>query len=192
MYEVLARRLKRGRDEDEGWELPDLLVVDGGKGQLNVALAAMKDFGIEGLAVVGLAKERSRGGETTSVERVFLPGQKNAIPLPARSASRHFLTLVRDEAHRSSNRLREKSGKKRRLKSALDDIPGVGPKTKIALLAGLGTVDAVKKASAAELRGAGANRRQAESIVRHFHGEPPGGNAADAEREALDAAFDAL
>ncbi|MCA9607424.1 MAG: excinuclease ABC subunit UvrC [Myxococcales bacterium] len=190
MYEVLARRFTRGRDGDAGWDLPDLFVVDGGKGQLNVALAALKDFGIEGLCVVGLAKEKREGGEETAVERVFLPGQKNSIVLPPRSASRHFLTLVRDEAHRRSNELRKSVGKKRRLASKLDDIPGVGPKTKARLLTRLGSLKAVKAATVDDLARAGASRRQAEAIVRAFQGLPTDGSSADAERAALDSAFE--
>ncbi|MCB9595880.1 MAG: excinuclease ABC subunit UvrC [Sandaracinaceae bacterium] len=190
MYEVLARRFGRGRDGDAGWELPDLFVVDGGKGQLNVALAALKDFGIEDLAVVGLAKEKREGGEETAVERVFLPGQKNAIPLPPRSASRHLLTQVRDEAHRRSNLLRKTVGKKRSLASQLDDVPGVGAKTKSRLVTRLGSLKAVKGASADELMRAGANRKQAQAIVRAFQGLPVDGDSADAERAALDSAFE--
>lgn len=192
MYEVLARRLKRGRDREQGWELPDLLVVDGGKGQLNVALAALKDFRVEGVSVVGLAKERKQSGEPTQVERVFLPGRKNPVTLPLRSASRHFLTLVRDEAHRSSNLLRKKVGKKRRLASRLDHILGVGPKTKARLLSRLGSLSAVEAATVDELLRAGANRRQAAAIVRHFHGTPVEGDAAAAERAALDNAFEGV
>lgn len=190
MYEVLARRFARGRDGDAGWELPDLLVVDGGKGQLNVALAAQKDVGVEGLAIVGLAKERREGGEETAVERVFLPGQKNAIDLPPRSASRHLLTLVRDEAHRRSNELRKSVGKKRRLASRLDDVPGVGAKTKAKLVTRLGSLKAVRAASLEELMRAGAKRGQAEAIVRALHGLPTEGGSADAERAALDSAFE--
>ena len=190
MYEVLSRRFRRGRDAEAGWELPDLFVVDGGKGQLNVARAALKDLGVAGLPLAALAKERSAGGETTQVERVFLPGQRNAIPLPARSASRHFLTLVRDEAHRVSNRLRKKVGKRRRLKSGLDDIPGVGPKTRARLLKRLGSLKAIRAADVETLRGAGANRRQAEAIVRAFQGGEPARDAADAERAALENAFE--
>lgn len=194
MYEVLSRRFRRGRDEEEGWELPDLFVVDGGKGQLNVAIAAARDLGIEGLNLAGLAKERSAGGETKVVERVFLPGQKNAIVLPERSAPRHLLTLARDEAHRRSNQLRLKLGKRRRLKSGLDDIPGVGPKTRAALLKRLGSLKAVTQADLEALQEAGANKRQAEAIHRTFHGaaatpDVPA-DAADAERAALENAFE--
>lgn len=185
MYEVLSRRFRRGRDGDAGWELPDLFVVDGGKGQLNVALAALRDLGMKGLAVVGLAKERE--GEDL-VERVFLPGQKNAIPLPERSAAKYFLVQVRDEAHRASNALRTKVGKKRRLKSGLDDIPGVGPKTRARLVQSLGSMDAIKAASVERLIEAGATRRQALDIHRALHGEATDAQA-DAERDAVDNAF---
>lgn len=199
MYEVLSRRFRRGRDDEEGWELPDLFVVDGGKGQLGVALAALRDLGVEGLCVVGLAKERSEGGEITQVERVFLPGQKNAIPLPERSASRHFLATLRDEAHRRSNELRLQVGKRRRLKSGLDDIAGIGPKTRAALLKRLGSLKAVMHADLETLRTAGASRSQAQAIWRAFHGSGadadardvgPSIDAADVERAALDNAFD--
>ncbi|MGE0788916.1 MAG: excinuclease ABC subunit UvrC [Sandaracinaceae bacterium] len=190
MHEVLSRRFRRGRDGQAGWELPDLFLVDGGRGQLNVAVAVLKDLGIEGLPVAGLAKERSEGGETTVVERVFLPDQKNAILLGARSASRYFLSLVRDEAHRSSNRLREAVGKRRRLKSGLDDIEGIGPKTKRALLKHFGSLKAMRVASIDELRAAGANKSQAETLFRRFHGTA-GDETADAERDALENAFDA-
>ncbi|MCC6875921.1 MAG: excinuclease ABC subunit UvrC [Sandaracinaceae bacterium] len=162
MYEVLARRLRRGREGRKGWELPDLIVVDGGKGQLNVALAAMRDLGVRGPSVVGLAKEKEEG----SSERVFLPGQKNAIALRERSAAWHFLVQVRDEAHRASNALRTKVGKKRRLRSGLDDIAGVGPKTRAALLKHFGSLKAIAAADLAALVAAGASRRQAEAIAR--------------------------
>jgi excinuclease ABC subunit C len=193
MYEVLSRRFRRGRAEEAGWELPDLFVVDGGKGQLNVATSALRDLGIEGLHVAALAKERESAEGETTVERVYLPGQKNAILLPERSASKHFLALVRDEAHRVSNSLRTKVGKKRRLKSGLDEVPGVGKKTRALLLSKLGSLKAVKAASVEELTAAGANRTQAEAIFRAMHGSEGGTDsveAADSERDALDNAFE--
>ncbi|MFK7990760.1 MAG: excinuclease ABC subunit UvrC [Sandaracinaceae bacterium] len=189
MYEVLSRRFRRAMNGEAGWELPDLLVVDGGKGQLNVARAAMRDLDLEGLPVVGLAKERTSGGETTRVERVFLPGQKNPVPLPDRGPARYFLTHLRDEAHRASNHLRKKVGKRRRMKSGLDDIPGVGKKTRQRLLKELGTLKAVKEADIPQLRAAGANVRQAEAIVKAFQSVDDDREAA--ERDALDNAFEA-
>jgi excinuclease ABC subunit C len=155
MYEVLARRFRRAKaaglaepgDDDPEWDLPDLFVVDGGRGQLGVALTAAHDLGLHELPIVGLAKERETiGGEALS-DRVYLPGQKNPIPLKSNTSALFFLARLRDEAHRSSNRAREKLGKRRRFRSALDDVRGIGPKTKKALLARFGGVAAIKEAS---------------------------------------------
>ena len=193
MYEVLARRFRRGmktnadasvpvaneppmsesdaeakRDRIE-WDLPDLFVVDGGRGQLGVALAAAKDLGLHDLPIVGLAKEKENVAGETLVDRVYLPGQKNPIPLRSHSASLFFLARLRDEAHRFSNRARERLGKARRLRSELDDIPGVGPATKKALLEHLGTVAAIKRASAEELAAVpGVSSRHVASILSAF------------------------
>ena len=190
MRDVLSRRLVRGARDEPGWELPDLLVVDGGKGQLNVARTVTRDLGIDDLQLAALAKEKRVGGESTAVERVYVPDQKNAITLPARSATHHLLTLVRDEAHRVSNRQREGMGKRRRLKSSLDEIAGVGKKTRSRLLKKLGSLKAVMNADVETLRRAGANRRQADAIFRKFHRSTTGESAADAELHALENAFD--
>ena len=164
MYEVLARRFRRGLKEagtasgsesgsesESEWELPDLFVVDGGRGQLAVAIAAARDLGLHELPIVALAKERENQMEETLVDRVYLPGQKNPIPLRSHSASLFFLARLRDEAHRFSNRAREKLGKARRFHSALDDVKGIGAKTKKALLKHLGTVEAIRQADDASL-----------------------------------------
>ena len=173
MYEVLARRFRRGLkrqeenvaapvnqvgdadgdgDGDGGperaeWDLPDLFVVDGGKGQLAVALAAARDLGLHELPIVALAKEKENILGETMVDRVYLPGQKNPIPLKSHSASMFFLARVRDEAHRFSNRARERLGKKKRFKSALDSVAGLGPGTRKALLRTLGSLKAIQAAS---------------------------------------------
>jgi excinuclease ABC subunit C len=97
MEEVVRRRF--GHDEDFGG-LPDLVLVDGGKGQLSSALAALRAAGKEGVPVVALAKERVRGGEKVSRERVFVPGRKNPLHLPGNDPVLHLLMRVRDEAHR--------------------------------------------------------------------------------------------
>jgi excinuclease ABC subunit C len=140
------------RAQDEGaWDLPDLFVVDGGRGQLGVALAAAHDLGLHDLPIVGLAKEKENVAGETLVDRVYLPGQKNPIPLKSHSASLFFLARARDEAHRFSNRAREKLGKGRRLHSALDDVRGLGPATKKALLKNLGSLGKIRQAGDAEL-----------------------------------------
>jgi len=190
MYEVLARRFRRGlkRQEEKSiamkklalaetapdaalseipdseiavafdeanpeneWDLPDLFVVDGGRGQLAVALAAARDLGLHELPIIALAKEKENVLGDTLVDRVYLPGQKNPIPLKSHSASMFFLARARDEAHRFSNRARERLGKKKRMRSALDDIAGIGPKTKQQLLMHLGSVKAIKAADDATL-----------------------------------------
>ncbi|MDB4937038.1 MAG: Excinuclease subunit [Labilithrix sp.] len=177
MYEVLARRFRRGlkkqeeraaaeaagpdsgdsgddehepspMSEERGeWDLPDLFVVDGGKGQLAVALAAARDLGLHELPIVALAKEKENVLGETMVDRVYLPGQKNPIPLKSHSASMFFLARARDEAHRFSNRARERLGKKKRFKSALDDVAGLGPGTRKALLKTLGSLKAIQAAT---------------------------------------------
>ncbi len=193
MYEVLSRRFRRAREGEKGWDPPDLLVVDGGKGQLGVALAALKDLGVEGQPVAALAKEKETPLGDKRVDRIYLPGQKNPIPVHSTPALA-MLALARDEAHRFSNRLRTKVGAKRRLTSGLDAVKGVGPKTRAKLLSALGSLSAVKEASDDELIAAGATRRQAAAIRAHF-GPPsqstprPAEDSESAERSAIENAF---
>jgi excinuclease ABC subunit C len=283
MYEVLARRFRRGRAAEEAqrqqgteseaqaegtrdridWDLPDLFVVDGGRGQLNVALAAARDLGLHELPIVALAKEKTipgyaghaareegddgedrddegaeRAAEEPSpgsaltdanananatptpttadadanapdtgaknpneavateqpaspkrrtrgegrkpddlVDRVYLPGQKNGIALKPNSAPLFFLARARDEAHRFSNRARERLGKARKLRSELDDIPGIGPVTRRSLLRTLGSLEAIRKASdEALLAVPGVNQRILRALRVHIpapHVIPP-------------------
>ncbi len=152
-------------DRVEYWDLPDLFVVDGGRGQLGVALAAAHDLGLHELPIVSLAKEKENVMGETLVDRVYLPGQKNPIPLRSHSASLFFLARCRDEAHRFSNRAREKLGKKHRFKSVLDDIRGIGPATKKALFEALGTVASIRNADdAALLAVKGVSNRQLAAL----------------------------
>lgn len=174
MYEVLARRFRRGRAAEDGddkaeWELPDLLVVDGGRGQLGVAQAAAGDLGLHELSVVGLAKERESPLGDKLVDRVYLPGQKNPIALRPQSTELFLLARARDEAHRFSNRGRKQLGKKRRFESELDRVKGIGDKTKKALLDVLGSVQGVREASdEAILAVPGVTRRQLAALRQHF------------------------
>jgi excinuclease ABC subunit C len=162
MYEVLARRFRRAltaRDAEapvsdggdgpaEGdWEAPDLFVVDGGRGQLAVALAAASDLGLHDLPIVALAKERENAAGETLVDRVYLPGQKNPVPLRSSTTSLFLLARLRDEAHRFSNRARLRRGKKRRFHSPLDDVKGLGDKTRKALLQHVGNLAAIRAAA---------------------------------------------
>jgi excinuclease ABC subunit C len=207
MYQVLARRFRRGRNAERGWELPDLLVVDGGKGQLGVAQAALRDLEVDDFPVVALAKEKEDVRGETMVDRVYIPGAKNAIPLRS-SPALSMLALVRDEAHRASNALRLKKGKRRQLRSDLDSIEGIGAKTRNKLLHELGSLQAVTEATEQQIVEAGATRKQARAIREAFHGPSPGSadsdpgsddqqqdassesHTAEAEEVALDNAFE--
>ncbi len=184
MYEVLTRRFRRGREGDGGWELPDLLIVDGGKGQLGVALAALRDLGVTTLPVAGLAKEKENVLGEKLVDRVYLPGQKNPVPLREGSSALYFLAQLRDETHRVSNALRVKLGKRRRLRSGLSDVAGVGPRTAKLLLKTLGSLRAVLAADEAALLAAGATKRQARAIHAHFASLPAAELTESAEDEA--------
>lgn len=189
MFEVLSRRFRRGKDAAEGgeqpgadWNLPDLFVVDGGRGQLGVALTVAQDLGLTDLPLVGLAKERETITGDKMVDRVYLPGQKNPIPLRPNTPELFLLALARDEAHRFANHHRMKLGKKRRLTSRLDEIKGIGPKTRKALLSRLGGLAAIAAASDAELlQVPGVNRRQVAALR-----EALGGGIATPEEPALD------
>ncbi len=149
LQEVLSRRFKRVASEqqrgidEEGWGiLPDLLIVDGGKGQLNAALKVMAELGVDHIPAIGLAKQQ---------EEVFVPGRSKPILLPRDSEALYLLQRVRDEAHRFAityhRRLRQGKG----LTSALDNVPGIGPKRRQALLRHFGSVEAIREAPVEEL-----------------------------------------
>ncbi len=178
MYEVLSRRFRRARQGEKGWELPDLLVVDGGRGQLGVAEAALRDAEMpsDALALVGLAKERparrSVEGEVrknATEERVYVPGRVN--PLSIRGTSPLLLLCrARDEAHRLAGKLLAKRDKAKALDSPLDKVPGVGSKIRNRLLETLGSIKAVKGASVEELEKVpGIGPSLAARIHQHFH-----------------------
>jgi len=144
MKEVLTRRYTRALAEDD---LPDLLIVDGGKGQLSIAVAVLRELGVEGLAVAALAKPAHEGER----DKVFLPGRKNPVTFPSSSPALHLLQRIRDEAHRFAVTYHRKVRDRSRLQSVLTDIPGVGEKRKRALLAHFGSLERVKQASVEEL-----------------------------------------
>ncbi|MBL8937713.1 MAG: excinuclease ABC subunit UvrC [Archangium sp.] len=154
MHEILTRRLKRGLEEGD---LPDLIVIDGGKGQLAAAMAAMKDVGVEGVDMVGLAKSRDLDSVNADVqqdrspERVFLVGRKDPIVLPQTSPELFALTRLRDEAHRFAITFQRKLNRKRGLSSALDQVPGVGEARRTALLRHFGSLKRVREASIEEI-----------------------------------------
>jgi excinuclease ABC subunit C len=155
LREVLERRLAAGRRDDD---LPDLLVIDGGRGQLAVARAVFAEQGVADLDVIGLAKARTardpRAAEVRhSEERVFLPGRTNPVVLPRNSNALFLLQRVRDEAHRFAIEYHRKLRDRARLRSPLEDVPGVGAARKRGLLRRFGSLAAVRKASVEELSG---------------------------------------
>jgi excinuclease ABC subunit C len=175
LYEALTRRLKRGL---ENQDLPDLLLVDGGKGQLSVALAACKDLGIDvnknHFFVAGIAKARTLSESSEDVshspERLFLPNVKDPIVLKPHTAERYLVERIRDEAHRFAITAHRQKRKRRTLTSMLDDIPGIGAHRRRVLLRHLGSVDAVLQASIETLANTpGIGQQLAEQIHRHLH-----------------------
>jgi excinuclease ABC subunit C len=160
MKEVVGRRFKRhlNQDEEESgkWAaLPDFVIIDGGKGQLNAALEALDEVGMQ-VPIAGLAKEQ---------EEFFLPGQSESILLPRDSQALYLVQRVRDEAHRFAVTYHRQKRSKATFQSRLDDIPGVGPKRKKAMLKTFGSLKGIREASIEELtRVEGINQALAEQI----------------------------
>jgi excinuclease ABC subunit C len=172
MYEVLRRRLERAVRENE---FPDLWVIDGGKGQLNVACAALKEFNLmEQIDVVSLAKQHVFGDRrarevTKSEERVFLPNRKDPIVLPKHSTALFLLVRIRDEAHRFAITYNRELRRRARLRSALDDIEGIGPVRRRALLNHFGSLKKIREATVEEIAAVkGMNRELAGEIRRYL------------------------
>ena len=171
LYEVLRRHLERCA---EAGELPDLLVVDGGKGQLNVARAVLADLGLEDIDVAGLAKRRvvdtdAAGAVHKSPERVFLPGARDPLVLRQTSPEVHLLARLRDEAHRFAITYHRQRRTRLALRSTLDGIPGVGPARRRALLRHFGSVRAIRAASVEALASvAGIGPALAAQIAAHL------------------------
>jgi len=154
MREVLERRFRRwqaatsdespGKRDIKGWaKLPDLLIVDGGKGQLSVAVEVLKEFDLfDRVPVAGLAKQR---------EEIFLPGQAQPVLLPRRSQGLFLVQRVRDEAHRFAITHHRQRRRRAGVASQLDSIPGVGPARRRSLLKAFGSLDGIRAASVEQL-----------------------------------------
>jgi excinuclease ABC subunit C len=173
MEEVLTRRFRRWRASQEGGSapgtkpdasfafLPDLLIVDGGKGQLGRAVEVLKSFDLYGkLPTVGLAKQN---------EELFFPEKTDSLLLPRRSQALYLVQRVRDEAHRFAITAHRARRTKQGMASALDAIPGIGPVKRRALLKAFGSVDKIRQASAADLAEVpGIHQALAEAIKAHL------------------------
>jgi excinuclease ABC subunit C len=158
IQEVLTRYLTRRRDE--GLPLPDLFLIDGGKGQLNAAIEAADRLGFPGLPFASLAKRE---------EEVFLPGRSEPLRLSRRSPSLRLLQRIRDEAHRFGLAYNRKRRTQRTITSELLNIPGVGPRRRRLLLERFGSLAGVKSASVSELATVpGFSTRLAERVLEHL------------------------
>jgi excinuclease ABC subunit C len=168
MKEVILRRYKHAKQESD---LPDLVIVDGGKGQLSAALKAFEELNIVGVDLIGLAKEQGRHDKGMTAEQVFLPYQKEPIQLKRTSPALFLLQNIRDEAHQSALSFQRKLRSKRMVRSALDDIPGIGNVKRKALLTHFGSLDHVAMASEKELRQVkGINAANVQAIKMFFQG----------------------
>ena len=158
LQEVLTRRFKHISQAKDTWAiLPDLVLIDGGKGQLNAARAAMKEAGADSIPTTSLAKEN---------EEIFIPDKPKPIILSRSSQGLQLLQRLRDEAHRFAIGYYQKIHRGETFTSALDAIPGIGPKRKRALLRKFGSVQAIKEASAEELASVSGMTRSAVKKIK--------------------------
>jgi excinuclease ABC subunit C len=160
--EVLRRRFRRARAGDEGseeerrWKMPDLVIVDGGKGQVSAAKEVLDELGLHDMPLAGLAKER---------EELFLPDRAEPILLPATSSALYLVQRIRDEAHRFAITYHRDLRAKSTVRSAFDDMPGVGPKRRQALLRVFGSAKRVREAPVEQIAAVpGISRALAEKI----------------------------
>ena len=169
MYEVLSRRLSHGLAElsdpavakGRFSDLPDLILVDGGKGQLSVALRALEEHGLTGIEVAALAKRE---------ELVYVPGRAEPIRLPRDSPALKLLQRIRDEAHRFAIEYHRRLRGRRALASLLDSVEGIGPKRRELLLRRFGSLEGLRRASLEELLSVpGLPRAVAERLYKALH-----------------------
>ena len=164
--EVLRRRFRRALSGEEGsaeelrWRLPDLVVIDGGLGQANAARGVLDELGMADLPVVGLAKER---------EELFHPGNGVPVVLSATSQALYLVQRLRDEAHRFAVTYHRKLRAKAQVRSVFDDLPGVGPARKRALLRVFGSARQMRAATVDDIASVpGISRGLAERIREHL------------------------
>lgn len=148
MYEALSRRYRRGKDEND---LPDLLIVDGGKGHLNMAVKVLEELDIATVDVIGVAKEEGRHTKGMTEEQVFLRGAKDPILLKKNSPILFLLQQIRDEAHRTAITYHRLLRTKKTIKSSLEEIPGIGPKKRLLLLKHFGSIKKLREATEEEI-----------------------------------------
>jgi excinuclease ABC subunit C len=166
MYEVLSRRLSRAGQD--GWEIPDLILIDGGKGQLNIAQQVLSELGfIDKLDLASIAK----GSEKGESDKIYIYGRKNPIVFSKNSDALFLLMRVRDEAHRFAITFHKKLRGKKALVSELDGVPGIGARRKKELIKHFGTVSKIREGSVEEIASVpGLSKKLAENLKRHLSG----------------------
>jgi len=165
MRQALARRYERVTAE--GGRIPDLILIDGGKGQVNAARAALADLGLNDVSLIGVAKGPAR---KPGFEELIVEAEGQSLTLPPEHAGLHLIQQIRDEAHRFAIVGHRARRSKARTTSALTEIPGVGDKRRQRLLAHFGGLQGVQSAAVDEIaKVAGLSRALAEKIYRHLH-----------------------
>ena len=159
MREVVGRRYRKVLEH--GGPFPDLIIIDGGKGQLAAAYAALEDLGLSNLMGIGIAKKE---------ELIFTREHVDPIALPPESPSLLLIQRIRDEAHRFAVTFHRQSRTRRDLRSAIDEIPGVGPRRRKALLTAFGSVAGVRRATREDLIGV-VGAKCADQVLSHFAGQ---------------------
>ena len=173
MAEIIERRFRKGLEErkrlnEEGKDysqgkfakFPDLIIIDGGKGQLGAALSSMRKLGVDNIPVFGLAEKN---------DEIYSRGEKEPIRLPSNSNALHLLQRIRDEAHRFALTYHRSLRTKNSLHSVLLDIPGIGPKRMKQLLKVFGSVSGIRKASVEQLaKVEGMNKKVAEELKQYL------------------------
>ena len=160
MSEVLSRRLTRA--DEEGWDAPDLVLIDGGKGQLNIAHRVLDELGCAGeIGLASIAKGRYEGES----DKIYIYGRKNPIVFSRNSQVLFLLMRIRDEAHRFAITYHKKLRGKRAVSSALDGVPGIGAKRRKELIKRFGNLSGIREASVDEIAAVpGLNRKIAEDL----------------------------
>jgi excinuclease ABC subunit C len=152
------------------WALPDLVIIDGGRAQLNAALEVMNELKLD-IPTIGVAKEEGSHTKLTTGEQIFVPSSPEPIVLPRNSQGLYLLQRIRDEAHRFSITYHRSLRGKQAFKSVLDEIPGIGPKRKQALMKHFGSVRAIGAASIEELTALDGMTRDAAEKVKEYIGK---------------------
>lgn len=187
MKEVLTRRFTRAIEEGDA---PDVLVVDGGKGQLGVAVAVLEELGLSSRQVVmGFAKPddiTARGGKPILIDKIFLPGRKNPVVLANYSPALRVLQHLRDESHRFAITFHRHLRDKKTLTSVVDAIPGIGPRRRTALLKAFGSVRGLSQATVEDIAAVDTfGEVLAAQIFAHLH-PPPHNTPAPTSPEQSD------